>query len=122
MSARTEHRTEHRTGAETAAGRFADRVASADWAGVTEEVNEHGCALLPRLLTPDECAELAERYDVPGQFRATIDMARYRFGEGQYRYFDTPFPEPVRLLREALYPQLLPIARDWYRKLGRDPE
>ena len=122
MSARTEHRAGHRDGTDPAAGRFAERVASADWAGVTEEVNEHGCALLPALLTPDECAELAERYDVPGQFRATIDMARYRFGEGQYRYFDTPFPEPVRLLREALYPRLLPIAQDWYRKLGRDPE
>lgn len=110
------------THTELCTGRFADRVAAADWAGVTEEVNDYGCALLPRLLTPDECAELAARYDVPGQFRATIDMARYRFGEGQYRYFDTPFPEPVRLLREALYPRLLPIARDWYRKLGRDPE
>ncbi|MDT7685570.1 MAG: uncharacterized protein QOG57_5880, partial [Pseudonocardiales bacterium] len=69
-----------------------------------------------------ECVELAARYDDEGQFRSTINMARYRFGEGEYRYFDTPFPEPVRLLREALYPRLLPIARDWYRKLGREPE
>ncbi|HEY2097954.1 MAG TPA: 2OG-Fe(II) oxygenase [Pseudonocardia sp.] len=115
MSARTEYLA-------GPGGHFADRVASADWAGVTEEVNEYGCALLPTLLTRGECAELAARYDDEGQFRSTINMARYRFGEGEYRYFDTPFPEPVRLLREALYPQLLPIARDWYRKLGREPE
>ncbi|MDT7662982.1 MAG: uncharacterized protein QOC67_2933 [Pseudonocardiales bacterium] len=115
MSARTEYLA-------GPGGHFADRVASADWAGVTEEVNEYGCALLPTLLTPDECVELAARYDDEGQFRSTINMARYRFGEGEYRYFDTPFPEPVRLLREALYPRLLPIARDWYRKLGREPE
>jgi hypothetical protein len=115
MSARTEYLA-------GPGGHFADRVASADWAGVTEEVNEYGCALLPTLLTPGECAELAARYDDEGQFRSTINMARYRFGEGEYRYFDTPFPEPVRLLREALYPRLLPIARDWYRKLGREPE
>jgi hypothetical protein len=115
MSARTEYLA-------GPGGHFADRVASADWAGVTEEVNDYGCALLPTLLTPDECAELAARYDDEGQFRSTINMARYRFGEGEYRYFDTPFPEPVRLLREALYPRLLPIARDWYRKLGREPE
>ncbi|MDT7582741.1 MAG: uncharacterized protein QOE32_291 [Pseudonocardiales bacterium] len=115
MSARTEYLA-------GPGGHFADRVASADWAGVTEEVNEYGCALLPTLLTPGECVELAARYDDEGQFRSTINMARYRFGEGEYRYFDTPFPEPVRLLREALYPRLLPIARDWYRKLGREPE
>jgi hypothetical protein len=115
MSARTEH-------VAGPGGRFADRVAAADWVGVTEEVDELGCALLPTLLTPGECAELAARYDDESQFRSTVNMARYRFGEGEYRYFGTPFPEPVRLLREALYPRLLPIARDWYRKLGRDPE
>ena len=103
-------------------GRFADRVAAADWAAVTSEMDAAGCALLPRLLDDGECAELAELYDRPDRFRSTIDMARYRFGEGQYRYFATPFPEAVSALREALYPRLLPIARDWWRRLGRDPE
>jgi hypothetical protein len=44
------------------------RVDSGDWDGITAEVNDFGGALLPL-------------------FRATIDMGRYRFGEGQYRYF-----------------------------------
>ena len=39
-------------------------------------------------------------------------MARHRFGSGQYRYFSHDLPEPVRALREALYPHLLVIARD----------
>ncbi len=47
-------------------------------------------------------------------------MSRYRFGEGEYRYFDRPCPEPIDDLKRALYPRLLPIARDWWRKLGRD--
>jgi hypothetical protein len=46
-------------------------------------------------------------------------MARHRFGSGQYRYFTHDLPEPVRVLREALYPHLLVIARDWAGRLAR---
>lgn len=57
-----------------------------DWTAVAEEVDEYGCALLPRLLTKVECADIAALYDEPDRFRATIDMARHRFGRGQYRF------------------------------------
>lgn len=94
-----------------------------DWKAVTEELNEQGCALLPRpLLTPARCASIAALYDSPERFRATIDLARYRFGSGQYRYFTEPFPKEVAKLRAELYPRLLPIARDWADKLGWDAE
>jgi hypothetical protein len=102
--------------------RFAERVAAAGWTGITSELNELGGALLPQLLTPAECAELAAGYDDDDRFRATIVMGPHRFGEGEYRYFAAPFPEPVERLRQALYPRLLPIARDWYAKLGREAE
>jgi hypothetical protein len=101
---------------------YAQRIAAADWDGVARELDGYGCALLPRLLTPAECARIAGLYDQPEHFRATIDMARHRFGEGQYRYFAAPFPEPVDALRHGLYGRLLPIARDWYTRLGRRPE
>jgi hypothetical protein len=97
---------------------FAERVAAADWDAVTEELNDYGCALLPRLLSPPECADIAALYDSPDLFRTTVDLKRHRFGEGEYRYFDHPFPEPVDRLRHELYPRLLPIARDWYAKFG----
>jgi hypothetical protein len=51
-------------------------------------------------------------YSRPELFRATIDMARHRFGSGQYRYFTHDLPEPVRRLRQAFYPHLLVIARE----------
>ena len=102
--------------------RYERRVSGADWDAVAAEVDDLGCALLPQLLTPAECARIAGMYDDVQRFRATIDMARHRFGEGQYRYFDRPFPEAVESLRQALYPRLLPIARDWYAKLGREAE
>jgi len=98
--------------------RYAERVAAVDWAAVAAEVDQSGCALLPRLLTPAECAAIAALYDEPARFRATIDMARHRFGSGQYRYFAAPFPEPVQALRQVLYERLLPVARDWYTPLG----
>ncbi|KNA93417.1 2OG-Fe(II) oxygenase [Gordonia sp. w5E2] len=84
-------------------------------------MNEYGGALLPRLLTAPEVDELRALYDADDVFRATVDMGRHRFGEGQYKYLDTPYPEPVERLKQALYPRLLTIARDWWTKLGRDP-
>jgi hypothetical protein len=87
-----------------------------DW---REELDEHGCALTAPLLTAEQCEEIAGLYDEVRRFRSTIDMARYRFGSGQYRYFDHPLPEVVAKLREEFYPQLLPVAREWAAKLKR---
>ena len=101
------------------AGAWPDRVDGADWAGIAAEVGELGGALTPRLLTPAECHALAGLYDHEGRFRSVVDMERYRFGAGEYKYFAPPLPEPVEQLKQALYPRLLPIARDWYDRLGR---
>lgn len=101
------------------AGRAADRVTEEDWDALTHELNEYGNALTGPLLNPDECRATAALYDEPAHFRTTVDMARHRFGSGQYRYFTHELPDIVRELREAFYPRLLPIARDWAEKLGR---
>ena len=63
------------------------RVDSADWDAITAEVNDFGGAVLPRLLTTSEAVTIRGHYSDDRLFRATIDMGRYRFGEGQYRYF-----------------------------------
>ena len=97
-----------------------NRVDSGDWDAITAELNDFGGALLPRLLTDDEADAIKRLYPDDGLFRATIDMRRYRFGEGEYRYFHQPYPEPIEALKQALYPRLLPIARDWWAKLGRE--
>jgi hypothetical protein len=95
------------------------RVDSGDWDAITAEVNDFGGALLPRLLTAAEAEKIRRLYADDHLFRSTIDMRRYRFGEGEYRYFQQPYPEPIQALKEALYPRLLPIAREWWTKLGR---
>lgn len=91
----------------------------ADWTALAEEVNAYGCALTPPVLSPADCKEIAALYGEASRFRSTIDMERYRFGRGQYRYFREPFPPLVAELRAAFYPHLLPIARDWAARLGQ---
>lgn len=99
---------------------WTDRVDAGDWNAITAELNEYGGALLPRLVTDDEATAIRNLYaDDTGVFRSTVVMGRHRFGEGEYRYFGAPHPEPIERLKQALYPHLLPIARDWWTKLGR---
>lgn len=102
-----------------ASTRWHKRVDSGDWEAIAADVNDYGGALLPRLLTPAEGARLRKLYPNDDLFRATINMERRRYGAGEYRYFREPYPEPIEHLKNALYPRLLPIARDWWAKLRR---
>ncbi|ORX03400.1 2OG-Fe(II) oxygenase [Mycolicibacillus trivialis] len=99
--------------------RWGNRVDRADWPAVAAALDADGGALLPRLVTAAEAARLRRLYPRDELFRSTVDMDRHRYGSGQYRYFRSPNPEPVDALKAALYPRLLPIARDWWTKLGR---
>jgi uncharacterized protein len=90
-----------------------DRVGGLDWCGVAADLDDVGVGLAGPLLTAGECNELIDLYDQDRRFRSTIDMARHRFGRGEYRYFDHPLPEIVSELRTAFWPHLLPIARRW---------
>jgi hypothetical protein len=101
------------------ATRWDKRVDAGDWQSIAAAVDDYGGALLPRLLTPTEAKRLRNLYTRDQLFRATIDMGPRRYGSGQYRYFRAPYPEPIEHLKRALYPRLLPIARDWWAKLGR---
>jgi hypothetical protein len=95
------------------------RVDAIDWSALREQLDRDGHVITPPLLTPDETDELAELFD-GGRFRSTIDMARHRFGEGRYRYFDHPLPPTIAELRGAFYRHLAPIANDWSGLLRGD--
>lgn len=94
-------------------------VDNVDWPVVAGELGDVGCAMTGPLLSPDECRRIAELYDEDRLFRSTVDMARHRFGAGEYRYFARPLPEPIGELRAALYPHLVAVARDWAERLRR---
>ena len=101
-------------------GRWEERVSATDWNSVRADLDAYGCGLTGPLLTPDEATQIAALYEDDSRFRSTVNMGRHRFGEGEYRYFAEPFPEAVTGLKRALYPRLLPIARDWWSRLGRE--
>jgi hypothetical protein len=92
---------------------IAQRVTSLAAANILSGLDEVGIAGPFPLLTADECHALVAGYDDDARFRSTIDMARYRFGKGHYRYFAYPLPPIVAELRAAFWPALLTIARDW---------
>ena len=95
------------------------RVDELDWSALNAQLDEVGHAVTPVLLSDEECRELAGLFD-GGRFRSTIDMARHRFGDGRYRYFDHPLPELIAELRAAFYAHLAPVANRWSERLRGD--
>jgi hypothetical protein len=96
----------------------ADRLAALDWGAIERSLDERGHAVTDSVLTSDECEALAGLYDVDALFRSRVDMARHRFGEGEYKYFAAPLPPLVQALRAELYPPLARIANRWNDRLG----
>jgi hypothetical protein len=90
-----------------------DRLATLDWSAIERSLWAHGYAKTPPVLTPDECAQLVALYADDTRFRSRIDMARYRFGAGEYKYFAAPLPPLVEELRVHAYPPLAAIANQW---------
>lgn len=84
------------------------------------DLDRYGCAVLPGLLTPAACRDLAALYPREEGFRSRVVMGRHGFGQGEYRYFSHPLPDPVQALRAALYPQLVDIANRWNETMGVD--
>jgi hypothetical protein len=95
----------------------ADRL---DWPTIARDLDHLGYATTPPLLVPEECRALRHAYTDPSLFRSRIEMARYRFGAGEYQYFAEPLPEPVATLRRVLYQPLAVIANRWSSALRRD--
>lgn len=95
-----------------------DRLAAYDWSALNAELDGNGSAVLPGLLNPTECRELAALYAEPDRFRSHVIMARHGFGKGEYRYFAYPLPDPLGALRTALYPRLADLATQWNERMG----
>ena len=93
-------------------------VAALAWGAVEAELDDQGWAVMPQLLAPAACREIAGLYDDSGRFRSRVVMARHGFGRGEYQYFAYPLPELVQGLRGALYARLAPIANRWNAAMG----
>jgi hypothetical protein len=96
-----------------------DRLAQLDWKAIEASLWQRGYVKIDPLLTADECDALVALYGKDQLFRSRIDMKRFRFGEGEYKYFTYPLPPLVQSLRETIYPRLAVIANDWTKALGQ---
>ena len=83
-------------------------------------LESQGYLVLNGLLSGEACLELRQCYGEDKLFRSTVDMARHRFGQGQYRYFGYPLPQRVASLREAFYPTLALVANRWSEVLREE--
>jgi uncharacterized protein len=93
------------------------RIGKLDWASIGRDLDANGYALTGRILAPNECAALIALYPNRERFRSRVDMARLRYGVGEYKYFARPLPKIVDDLRAALYTRLAPIANRWSAQL-----
>jgi hypothetical protein len=96
------------------------RVPAYDWQALTGELDNYGCAVLPNLLSREECRAVAALYADESRFRSHIHMARHGFGKGEYRYFKYPLPDLLGGLRTALYSRLAGVANEWNGRMGVD--
>ena len=96
---------------------IARRVGRLDWPALGHALDDRGYATVT-LLRASECAALAALYTDDRRFRTRVDMARHRFGVGEYKYFARPLPRLVSQLRMGLYVHLAPIANRWASALG----
>jgi uncharacterized protein len=99
-------------------GSIAERLAALDWKGIEASLWEDGYARTAPVLTAQECAGLIALYPDASRFRSRIDMARFRFGVGDYQYFADPLPPLVATLRQHAYPPVAAIANRWMEALG----
>jgi uncharacterized protein len=84
-----------------------------DWAGLGSDLDARGAAVIPSLLSAEQCADLAGSYAGSEAFRSRVLMARHGFGRGEYQYFRYPLPALVQQLRTRLYQPLALIANRW---------
>jgi hypothetical protein len=89
------------------------RVATFDWERIGHDLDTAGYAVLERVLSSEDCTALARSYANDELFRNRVVMARHGYGRGEYKYFAYPLPEPIGVLRAALYPRLAEIANRW---------
>ena len=95
-----------------------ERLRSLDWSAIEQSLWERGYARTPELLSAAECRNVIDLYADDRRFRKHIDMARLRFGIGDYKYFRNPLPPLVRELRVHGYRHLAPIANGWLEALA----
>ena len=99
---------------------IAERVRKIAWEQVSQDLDAQGNAVVPILLTAEECQAFSSLYQKDDIFRSRVVMERHNFGRGEYKYFNYPLPDLVASLRTAVYQHLVPIANRWNEAMKID--
>jgi hypothetical protein len=97
-------------------------LSAINWQTVTEQMDAKGYSIIPQLLSAEQCDGLVEDYENKDLYRKRIVMERYRFGLGEYKYFNYPLPGLIQAIREQVYPHLSSIANSWMNALKIDKQ
>ncbi|WP_070359715.1 2OG-Fe(II) oxygenase [Duganella sp. HH105] len=103
-----------------AAAGIAVHVAGLDWQSIADELNAHGYAIVPGMLTADECIAMAAQYGQASLYRSRVVMSQHGFGSGEYQYFRYPLPSMIAALRQSLYGPLADIANRWHEAMDME--
>jgi uncharacterized protein len=95
------------------------RIEALPWQEILKTLDTQGFVKIGQLLDLEECQQLIDLYRDRESFRSRIVMERYRFGQGEYQYFDYPLPDIVQSLRSSVYPQLSTLANKWHKSLAK---
>ncbi|PZP54088.1 MAG: proline hydroxylase [Agrobacterium fabrum] len=99
---------------------YQTRISEYAWDRIASDLDTYGAAVLPGLLSADECATASNL------FALATDTALSRippvedqrsWGNGVYRYVRYPMPKLMTALRTDLFPHLAPIANAWNEKM-----
>lgn len=93
-------------------------IGALDWPAIERDLDAYGCAVAPKLVSPEICRELAALYPDDSRFRSRVVMASHGFGRGEYKYFAYPLPEPIVALRRGFYSRLAAVADRWNEAMG----
>jgi hypothetical protein len=91
-----------------------------DWNAAEQSLWGNGYARLGRVFSGEECRAFIDLYPRDELFRSRIEMRRYRFGEGDYKYFSHPLPDLIRIVREDMFERIAPIANRWMEASGSE--
>jgi hypothetical protein len=69
-----------------------ERIGGYDWQALSTELSSYGCAVIDKLLTPDECREIAALYPHEEHFRSHIHMARHASAGANIAISSIPCP------------------------------
>lgn len=97
-----------------------NRLAAIDWQLIAAELHDKGFVIVREVLNEQECESLIAAYDADHTYRKTINMERYRFGSGEYKYFQYPLPGLITAIREQVYAAIVPVANQWMQVLNMD--